>query len=64
MIIFIQILIKFLKLWRHLLIQNPTARSLDEGTLAFLWSHNDPYLRGSIVAYPFGGLKLHLNIQM
>ena len=39
------------------LIQNPTARSLDEGTLAFSWSHNDPYLRGSIIAYPFNWLE-------
>lgn len=35
------------------LIQMPTARFAEEGTLAFSWSHNDPYLRGSIVAYPF-----------
>ncbi len=35
------------------LVQNPTARFHDEGTLGFSWSHNDPYLRGSIVAYPF-----------
>ena len=25
--------------------------------LAFTWSHNDPYLRGSIVAYPFDWLE-------
>ena len=25
--------------------------------LAFTWSHNDPYLRGSIVAYPFNWLE-------
>ena len=31
----------------------PTSRFAEEGTLAFSWSHNDPYLRGSIVAYPF-----------
>lgn len=35
------------------LIQMPTSRFAEEGTLAFSWSHNDPYLRGSIVAYPF-----------
>lgn len=39
------------------LIQNPTARFLDEGTLAFSWTHNEPYLRGSIVAYPFSWLE-------
>ena len=35
------------------LIQMPTARLEEEGTLAFSWTHNEPYLRGSIVAYPF-----------
>jgi hypothetical protein len=35
------------------LIQNPTARFHQEGTLGFSWSHYDPYLRGSILAYPF-----------
>ena len=35
------------------LIQNPNARFHKEGTLGFTWSHNEPYLRGSIVAYPF-----------
>ena len=35
------------------LMQMPTARLLPEGSLAFTWSHYDPYLRGSIVAYPF-----------
>ncbi len=38
-------------------IQNPSARFHEEGTLAFTWSHNDPYLRGSIVAYPFNWLE-------
>ena len=38
-------------------IQNPSARFYEEGTLAFSWSHNDPYLRGSIVAYPFNWLE-------
>ena len=38
-------------------IQNPSARFHEEGTLAFTWSHNDPYLRGSIVAYPFDWLE-------
>lgn len=35
------------------LLQMPTARFYPEGTLAFSWTHNEPYLRGSIVAYPF-----------
>ena len=35
------------------LVQAPNARFFDSGTLAFSWSHNDPYLRGSVVAYPF-----------
>lgn len=39
------------------LIQNPTARLLDEGHLAISWSHNEPYLRGSILAYPFSWME-------
>jgi hypothetical protein len=39
------------------LIQNPNARFLPAGVMAFSWSHNDPYLRGSIVAYPFNWLE-------
>jgi len=39
------------------LINAPTARFLEEGSLAFTWSHNQPYLRGSIVAYPFSWLE-------
>ena len=39
------------------LIQNPTARYNKEGTLAFSWSHNEPYLRGSIIAYPFNWME-------
>lgn len=35
------------------LIQMPSARMHDEGTLGFSWSSNDPYLRGSLIAYPF-----------
>ena len=35
------------------LLQMPTARFHEEGTLAFAWSSNDPYLRGSLLAYPF-----------
>lgn len=35
------------------LIQMPTARSLSAGTIAFSWTDNKPYQRGSILAYPF-----------
>ena len=35
------------------LIQNPTARFMEEGSLALNWSHLDPYIRGSLIAYPF-----------
>jgi len=40
------------------LIQNPNARFLAEGSLGFSWSHNDPYLRGSLIAYPFSWLEV------
>jgi hypothetical protein len=39
------------------LIQMPTARSLSAGTVAFSWSDNKPYQRGSILAYPFRWLE-------
>lgn len=39
------------------LIKNPTARLHEEGTLAISWTHDYPYLRGSIVAYPFDWLE-------
>lgn len=35
------------------LIQMPSARFHPEGSLAFSYTDVDPYLRGSIVAYPF-----------
>lgn len=35
------------------LLSNPNARFLPEGSLGFSWSKMEPYLRGSIVAYPF-----------
>ena len=35
------------------LIQMPSARFYEEGTIGFTWSHLEPYLRGSIIAYPF-----------
>tara|TARA_B100001564_G_scaffold359572_1_gene381896 strand:- start:418 stop:2586 length:2169 start_codon:yes stop_codon:yes gene_type:complete len=39
------------------LIQMPSARSLPEGTIAFSWTDNKPYQRGSILAYPFSWLE-------
>lgn len=39
------------------LIQNPNARFHPAGTIAFSWSRLDPYLRGSIIAYPFDWLE-------
>lgn len=39
------------------LIQNPSARFLSGGSVGFTWTHNEPYLRGSIVAYPFDWLE-------
>lgn len=39
------------------LIQNPTSRFHDEGTLALSWTHNEPYLRGSLIAYPFNWME-------
>ena len=35
------------------LIRMPSARFHEEGTIAFHWSKNNPYTRGSIIAYPF-----------
>ncbi|MDA9626388.1 YjbH domain-containing protein [Pseudomonadota bacterium] len=39
------------------LIQMPTARMHSAGTVGFTWSHNDPYINGSIIAYPFSFLE-------
>lgn len=39
------------------LIQNPTSRLFKEGTIAISWTHNEPYLRGSVIAYPFEWLE-------
>ena len=39
------------------LIQLPTARMMPAGSLALSWSDIDPYLRGSIIAYPFSWLE-------
>ena len=35
------------------LVSMPNARFQPEGTIGFTWSKLDPYLRGSILAYPF-----------
>ena len=35
------------------LIMNPSARFHEAGTLAVRWSNFDPYIRGSVLAYPF-----------
>lgn len=35
------------------LIMNPSARFNDSGTLALRWVNFDPYIRGTILAYPF-----------
>ncbi len=35
------------------LLNMPSARTLDEGSLALHWSRSQPYFRGSIVATPF-----------
>ena len=39
------------------LISMPTARFYQEGTVGFSWTKMDPYLRGSIVAYPFNWME-------
>lgn len=38
-------------------IQNPNARFYEAGTIAFNWTKNEPYSRGSILAYPFDWLE-------
>jgi hypothetical protein len=35
------------------LIQMPSARLHQEGTVGFTWSHAEPYLRGSVMGNPF-----------
>ncbi len=35
------------------LLTSPNARFLEEGSLAFSWNRMQPYMRGSIIAYPF-----------
>ena len=38
-------------------MQNPNARFHEEGTVGFSYSIMQPYLRGSIVAYPFDWME-------
>jgi hypothetical protein len=35
------------------LIQMPSARFFESGTIGFNWTSSDPYYKGSIMAYPF-----------
>ena len=35
----------------------PSARFQNEGAVGFSWSNHDPYLRGSIIAYPFDWME-------
>ena len=39
------------------LLQNPNARFLKNGSIGFSWTHNEPYLRGSLAAYPFDWME-------
>lgn len=39
------------------LLQNPTARFYDKGTLVFAWNRMQPYLRGSLLAVPIDGFE-------
>ena len=39
------------------LLSNPNARFQEEGTIAFAWNRMQPYLRGSIIAYPFSWME-------
>ena len=39
------------------IIQNPNSRFHDAGTISLNWTHSEPYLRGSLVAYPFDWLE-------
>ena len=36
----------------------PNSRFLSEGSLGFVWSRNEPYMRGGIVAYPFNWFEI------
>ena len=36
----------------------PNSRFLEEGSLGFVWSRNEPYMRGGIVAYPFNWFEI------
>ncbi len=39
------------------LLNMPNARFMDEGSLGFKWSRTEPYMRGSIIAYPFSWME-------
>ncbi len=39
------------------LLQMPSARFHEEGTVAFNWVNNEPYQRGSVLAYPFSWME-------
>ena len=36
----------------------PSARFQPEASLALSWSHNNPYIRGSLIAYPFNWAEI------
>ena len=40
------------------IIQNPNSRFHKNGTLSFSWTHYEPYLRGSLIAYPFDWMEV------
>jgi hypothetical protein len=39
------------------LLQMPSARFHEEGTVAFNWVNNEPYQRGAVLAYPFSWME-------
>jgi hypothetical protein len=39
------------------LLQMPSARFHEEGTVAFNWVNNEPYQRGAVLAYPFNWME-------
>lgn len=40
------------------ILQNPSARFFEAGSIGFSWTSNDPYLRGSLITYPFDWLEV------
>ena len=55
--------ITLIQIMALLLVQNPTARFQDAGTLAFSWSHREPYLNGSPLL-PFEWLEASSSIPI